>query len=41
MISVVPSGSVGQPPVDVAYYNGITYIPLSLMVKICQLNRNK
>lgn len=42
MISTVPSGWVDdQPMVDVSYHNGIIHVPLSLMVKICQLNRNK
>lgn len=42
MIPVVPSVSVyDQPPVDASYYNGITSIPPSLMVKICQLTINK
>lgn len=42
MISAIPYGSIDdQPMVDVSYHNGITCVPLSLMVKICQLNRNK
>lgn len=42
MIFIVFFGWVDdQFMVDVFYYNGIIYVLLLLMVKICQLNRNK
>lgn len=42
MISDIPSSSADDLlMVDASHHNGITYVPLSPMGKICQVNRNK